>query len=112
MQRVTSAVITPSHPDLNHDPDPDHDHGPGHDHAPDHDPVPDIDHDPDPCLTQTAETANSDLNDTAAGDTTTTLNKINDRKTLVADLKGCGTTRVTREDGRQFNVQIKIVKIR
>merc|ERR1719341_1404296 len=64
--------------------------------------------------TQAAGSANGDLDTGAAEATTTILNTINSRATLVADLQSCsnGTTRVARSGGRQIETVTIIIQIR
>merc|ERR1719500_519594 len=64
---------------------------------------------------QAAGSANGDLDTEAADATTTILNTINSRTTLVADLQSCsnGTTRVARSgEGRQIETVTIIIQIR
>ena len=62
--------------------------------------------------TKTAESKDSDLDEDSATETTTTLNAINDKTTLVADLQSCKKETRTLEDGRQITISLTIVKIR
>merc|ERR1719264_2085301 len=64
--------------------------------------------------TQAAGSANGDLDTGAADATTTILNTINSRTTLVADLQSCsnGTSRVARSGGRQIETVTIIIQIR
>jgi hypothetical protein len=66
---------------------------------------------PSPFL-QTGATTDAQLDETAAAETTSILNSINERSTLVEDLKSCGTTRNVDRDGRQISTQITIIQIR
>merc|ERR1719430_2556947 len=64
---------------------------------------------------QAAGSANGDLDTGAANATTTILNSINSRTTLVADLQSCsnGTTRISSSGGgRQIETVITIIQIR
>merc|ERR1719430_1854916 len=63
---------------------------------------------------QAAGSANGDLDTEAANATTTILNTINSRTTLVADLQSCpnGTTRVSSSGGRQIETVTIIIQIR
>lgn len=62
--------------------------------------------------TKAAESKDSDLDEDAASETTTTLNAINDKTTLVADLQSCKKETRTLEDGRTITISLTIVKIR
>merc|ERR1719500_1205608 len=63
---------------------------------------------------QAAGSANGDLDTGAADATTTILNTINSRTTLMADLQSCsnGTSRVARSGGRQIETVTIIIQIR
>merc|ERR1711971_1456882 len=62
---------------------------------------------------QAAGSANGDLDTGAANATTTILNAINSRTTLVADLQSCANgSRIQSSGGRQIEIVITIIQIR
>ena len=56
---------------------------------------------------QALAAADGTIDEAAANETTETLNRINNRATLVDDLKSCAT-----ESGRQISVSYTIIRIR